>query len=118
MPKRPGKSENRLRRAWAAAVPDHCIALAWSPDSKFLAAAAVSGPIVVFDATTGKPRFELPGHGFGTAALDWQPGGSLLASAGQDGTAKLWGTATGSLASTLAGGAGWVERVAWSPDGT
>src|SRR5947208_13439129 len=100
--KRPGKSENRLRRAWAAAVPDHCVALAWSPDGKLLAAAAVSGPITVFDAASGKPRSELPGHGFGTAALDWQPGRALLASAGQDGTAKLWDTSTGGLAASLA----------------
>lgn len=114
--KRTGKAENRLRKAWAAAVPDHCVALAWSPDGALLAAAAVSGPIVVFD-TTGKARFELPGHGFGTAALDWQPTGPLLASAGQDGTAKLWDTTTGTATASLAGGAGWVERVAWSPDG-
>jgi len=111
------RSENRLRRAWIAAVPDHCVALAWSPDGQLLAAAAVSGPVVVFETAKGKPRFELPGHGFGTSALDWQPGGALLASAGQDGTAKLWDTSTGALVSTLASGAGWVERVAWSADG-
>ena len=116
--KRPGKSENRLRKAWDTAVPDHCVALAWSPDGRLLAAAAVSGPVTIFDASTGKPRFELPGHGFGTAALDWQPEGSLLASAGQDGTAKLWDTTTGTQAAFLAGGAGWVERVAWSADGS
>ena len=45
-----GKSENKLRPVWQASVPDHTIALSWSPDSRFLAAAAVSGPITIFDA--------------------------------------------------------------------
>ena len=50
-----GKSENKLRPVWQAAVPDHAIGVAWSPDGARLAAAAVSGPITIFDAATGKP---------------------------------------------------------------
>ena len=44
---------NKLRVAWQASVPDHAIGLSWSPDGKCLAAAAVSGPIVIFDAGSG-----------------------------------------------------------------
>jgi WD40 repeat protein len=109
----PRLSDNRLRQLWTAAVPDHCVGLAWSADGRHLAAAAVSGPVTVFDAA-GKVAHELPGHGFGTAHLDWQPGGSLLATAGQDGKAKLWAAAA---ETALTGGSGWVERVAWSADG-
>jgi WD40 repeat protein len=112
-----GKSENKLRPVWQAAVADHVIGLAWSPDGARLAAAAVSGPISVFDAATGKPVYELAGHGFGTASIAWQPGGNLLASVGQDGKARLWDTTTGKEAKSLDAGASWAEKIAWHPSG-
>jgi WD40 repeat protein len=115
---RPSPSENKLRPAWKAAVADHVIGLCWSPDGTWLAAAAVSGPIAVFDAATGKPVCELPGHGFGTAAITWQPNGTLLASAGQDGKVWLWDTISGTEAKALDGGAAWVEQLAWNAAGT
>jgi WD40 repeat protein len=110
------KAGSRLRRAWVADLPDHCVAVGWSADGERLAAAAVSGPVVVFDAKTGTPIHRLPGHGFGTAAIEWQPNGSLLATAGQDGKARLW-DAAGAEVATLAGGSAWVEHLAWSLDG-
>jgi WD40 repeat protein len=110
-------SDNKLRLAWKAAIPDHVIALVWSPDGKALAAAAVSGPVLLLDANSGKTLHELKGHGFGTTAAAWQPGGTLLATAGQDGKVRLWDTVTGTEAKPLDGGAAWVEQLAWSPDG-
>src|SRR5205807_994833 len=107
-----------LRLAWTPQVADHVIGVSWSPDAKRLAAAAVSGPITVFDATTGKPIHELKGHGFGTTAVAWQPNGIVLASAGQDGKVRLWDTTTGTEAKALDGGAAWVEQLAWSADGS
>src|SRR3954468_20585681 len=95
--------ENKLRLAWKASVPDHVIGVAWSPDGRFLATAAVSGPVMIFDVNTGKPAHELTGHGFGTAAVAWQPGGSLLATAGQDGKVRLWDTAAGTEVKALDG---------------
>lgn len=112
-----GKSQNRLRPVWQAALTDHTIGLAWSPDDKLLAAAAVSGPITIFDAATGKPVHELKGHGFGTAAIAWQPGGSLLASVGQDSKVRLWDAAAGCEVKTLDAGASWAEKLAWHPSG-
>lgn len=108
---------NKLRTAWQASLPDHAIALAWSPDGKRLAAAAVSGPIAIFDSASGKPLCQLKGHGFGTAALAWQPGGTVLASAGQDGKLRLWQTETGTELASLDGGSSWVERVQWNSNG-
>ncbi len=115
--KRGGKSENRLRKAWSTTLPDHCIGLAWSPDESKIAAAAVSGPIVLLESRTGSAAHTLPGHGFGTTAIAWQPGGTLLASSGQDGMLRLWDTATGTEKHAMAGGSAWVEHLAWAPDG-
>lgn len=112
-----GKAENRLRPVWQAAVPDHVIGVAWAPDGSRLAVAAVSGPITIFDANTGKPVHQLKGHGFGTAALAWQPTGALLASVGQDSKVRLWDTSTGQEAKTLDAGASWAEKVVWHPSG-
>lgn len=112
-----GKAENRLRPVWQAAVADHAIGAAWAPDSSRLAVAAVSGPITVFDANTGKPLHQLKGHGFGTAALAWQPTGNLLASVGQDSKVRVWDTASGGEAKTLDAGASWAEKAVWHPLG-
>lgn len=112
-----GKTENKLRTLWQATIPDHVIALAWSPDGKVLAAAVVSGPITLLDAATGKPIHELKGHGFGTTAIAWQPGGNLLASVGQDSKVQLWDAAQGKKAHALEAGGAWGEKLAWHPSG-
>jgi WD40 repeat protein len=105
----------RLVRRWKAEVEDHVISLAWSPTGKTVAAAAVCGPIVLFDPATGKALRTLPGHGFGTTAVSWRHDGNLLASAGQDGKVRLWDVETGQEKAALAGGAAWVEHVLWHP---
>lgn len=107
-------SDNKLRPGWTATLPDHVIGLSWSPDGWFLAAAAVSGPVAVFDAA-GKAVHQLPGHGFGTAAVAWQPTGALLATAGQDGKVRIWDGGAEVLA--IDAGTTWVERLAWHPSG-
>jgi WD40 repeat protein len=112
-----GKSENKLRPVWQVSVPDHTQGVTWSSDGKFLAAAAVSGPITIFDAATGKPAHQLKGHGFGTAFIAWQPNGNLLASVGQDNKVRLWDTTTGQEAKALDAGASWAEKLAWHPSG-
>lgn len=104
-----------LTAAWQAELDDHAIAVAWSPDGATLAAAAISGPITLFDAATGAVRRALPGHDFGTAALSWSPDGTLLASGGQDGRVRIWAADTGEQRWAADGGAAWVERVGWCP---
>lgn len=106
-----------LTRLWHASIGEHVIALRWSPDGSMLAAAAVGGPITLFDAQ-GAVRHTLPGHGFGTADLSWHPRGAILCSAGQDGKVRFWDVANGSEVRQVAGGASWVEQLAWSPDGS
>lgn len=107
--------DNKLRPGWSATIPDHVVALAWSPDGSVLAAAAVSGPVALFEAA-GKPLRQLAGHAFGTAAVAWHPTGTTLATAGQDGTVRIW-DAAGAEGRALDAGAEWVERLAWHPSG-
>lgn len=102
---------------WRQTLPDYVVALAWLPDGLTLWAAAISGTIHAFDATTGQPKFTCPGHGFGTMAISLHPDGKVLASAGQDGKVRLWDTQTGQALKVLDGGAAWVEHVLWSPKG-
>lgn len=111
----PKAAADRLRPAWAARVPDHVVGLAWSPDGRRLAAAAVSGPVHVFDAG-GQPVAMLAGHEHGTMAVAWA--NDRLATAGQDGKVRVWDAALWQERAALDGGAPWVERVAFSPDGS
>ncbi len=110
-------SDNKFRLGWTATVADHVISLSWSTDGHRVAIAAVSGPISVLDAATGKAVHELTGHGFGTTVVAWQPGGTHLASAGQDGKVRLWDALAGTESLALDGGGSWVEQLTWSPDG-
>lgn len=105
-----------LRSQWQAHIEDHVIALAWSPPAgRWLAAAAVSGPIFLIDTRRGEILRCFRGHHPGTMALAWHPNGSILASAGQDGQVRLWDVISGEQIVELAGGAVWVEQVAWLP---
>ncbi len=104
----------RLTRRWQSEISDHVSALAWSPDKKWVAAAAVSGPVTVFDAGNGTARLQLSGHTFGTSALGWSADALHLASAGQDGQVRFWDQ-TGSERLAVPGGSAWVERLAWHP---
>lgn len=114
MPKPPPKPV-ALPISWQAAMDDHIIALAWSPDGHWLAVAEVSGPIALFDAATGARRWRIDGHGLGTTALAWRPDGGVLCSAGQDGGMRWWAPESGEELLRLSGGAAWVEHLAWTP---
>lgn len=103
-----------MRSQWQTNIGDHVIALAWSPPSgRLLAAAAVSGEILLCNTKNGEPLHRLSGHLFGTTALAWRPDGEVLASSGQDGKVRLWNAQSGAEIACLAGGAAWVEHVVW-----
>jgi WD40 repeat protein len=112
--KRPGRPA-ALRPCWQANLADHAIALEWSPDGAVLAAAAVSGPVVLFDGLTGQARHRLAGHQLGTAAVGFSHDGLRFASCGQDGKVRLWALGTSQEQQALDGGAPWVERLVWCP---
>jgi WD40 repeat protein len=126
-----------LTKHWAAVLDDYVIDLAWSPDGTQLAAASASGPVSIFQGSTGTKLHELPGHENGTNCLAWRPSvtptpaaassdtpssrpsslaSSLtLATGGQDGAVKLWDTSAGQHTATANLGTAWVEHLAWRP---
>ncbi|MCY4146294.1 MAG: WD40 repeat domain-containing protein [Chloroflexi bacterium] len=106
-----------LKAIWRATIDDHPIGLAWSPDSKIVAVAGVSGPIMLFNGADGALQHRLPGHAFDTMAIAWRKDSQRLASVGQDGKARIWDAQTGTQKAEMDGGASWVERVAFSPVG-
>jgi WD40 repeat protein len=112
---KPKPSQQPLKTLWRAAMDDHPIGLAWSPDGNLLAVAGVSGPITLYDGENGAVRHRLSGHTLDTMAISWHKDSRILVSVGQDGRVRLWDTVTGAQTVEMAGGAGWVERVAFSP---
>ncbi len=114
------RSSKRFVPRWDADIGDHVISLAWSPDGRGLGTGSVSGPIVLFGSSDGKPVHQLAGHGFGTTMLAWHPtNAQKLASSGQDGLVKLWDLKSAPPACLdLKGGGAWVERLAWSGAGS
>jgi WD40 repeat protein len=106
-----------LRPIWRTELTDHTIAVAWQPGGSLLAAAALDGPITLFQGEDGRTQHDLAGHQLGTSALHWAPDGRRLASAGQDGNIRLWDPSSGEQVTAVKAGAQWVEHVAWSPDG-
>ncbi|HMP73951.1 MAG TPA: WD40 repeat domain-containing protein [Kiritimatiellia bacterium] len=102
---------------WFGAIDDYVQALRWSPDGRFLAAASVSGPILVLPVDEKTAKHNLPGHGMGTHAIAWHPASQHLASGGQDARVKVW-SPDGTLRENWPGDADWIEHVAWNHAGT
>ena len=104
----------QLRENWTATISDHVIDLAWSPDGRYVAAASVLGPVIIFEGRRRAVIHAFKGHEFGTMSIAWRPDSKVLASAGQDGKIRLWDMTTGEAVHSLDGGAAWVEHLAWS----
>jgi WD40 repeat protein len=68
----------------------HVFGLAFSPDSKILAAASLDGIVKLFDATTGRQLAAFRADEGGTWAVTFAPDGKTLATAGEEQTVKLW----------------------------
>jgi WD40 repeat protein len=87
--------------------------VAWSPDGKRLATGGMDSG-TVWDVSTGKEMFTLPGHDvIGTIA--WSPDGKRIAG-NEDKTAIVWDASDGKVLCTMAGQSDMVRSVAWSPD--
>jgi WD40 repeat protein len=91
--------------------------VAFSPNSRWLAAPGYGWSVMVWEAATGRGLNRLVGHTARVLSVHFSPDGRLLASAGEDRTIKIWDATTGREMHTLAGHGGLVSRVHFSPDG-
>ncbi len=70
------------------------LAVAVSPNGKFLATGAQDGLVILWDPATGKKLTGITAHAGRVTALVFTGDSKYLASAGEDRTLKLWDTAT------------------------
>jgi tetratricopeptide (TPR) repeat protein len=91
-------------------------ALAWAPDSRRLAVGS-RGPILLWDAGTGRPVATLDGHTRDVNGLSWSPDGRRLASCGGDADLHVWDGNDGRPLARWRAHGGWVFALSWSPDG-
>jgi WD40 repeat protein len=97
---------------------DHPVsALAFSPDSKCLAAASFGRDVKLSDSTTGKVRHIFDLHTGNVECVAFSPNGRRLASGGEDRTVRVWDAATGREVLGLRGHTDRCACVAFSPDG-
>jgi WD40 repeat protein len=91
---------------------DPVSALAASADRKWLATAAKDNVIRIWDAVSGKPVKELPGHTGAVNSLRFSPDNLKLASGSADKTIRVWDVAAGKVFAQAAT-ANEVSALAW-----
>jgi WD40 repeat protein len=66
------------------------LAVAWSPDSQFLACGTTGSELFVWNMVTLIPLAQLQGHRDIIDRLAWSPDGNRLSSVARDGTLQIW----------------------------
>lgn len=93
------------------------LALAWSPNSKYLATADAIGSIRVWEMKSGKTVLTYRGHDLPVHSLAWSPGGKYIASAGQDQVIRIWDAFTGARVFASRRQSEPIIRLIWQRDG-
>jgi small GTP-binding protein len=92
--------------------------LDFSPDGKFLAAAAADQMVRIWDLSTGQMIGGLK-HPASVTCISWSPNGELLATGGGSGdhVVRVWDLTNKKVVRFLRGHFGIVRDLSWSPDG-
>jgi WD40 repeat protein len=95
------------------------LAVAFSPDSKTLAAACKDNIVNLWDLSGAQPavRHTLKEHTGPVLALAWSKDGTWLATGGADNLVHIWEAKTGKKEKTLPKHSSAVAALAWSTDG-
>ena len=99
-------------------------AVAFSPDSRWLATGSRAGQVKVWEARTGREKLTFRGHSLPIQGVAFSPDGRCIASGAgtydfdrSDSELKVWDARTGRELLDLRGHIGKVQAVAFSPDG-
>ena len=93
------------------------MAVAWSPDDRWLLTASKDKSARIWDATTGALQRTLVGHRDWVLAAVFAPNSQLVATGSADDVIRLWDTRSGQCLRTLTNHQGDVLSLAFSPDG-
>jgi uncharacterized protein with WD repeat len=96
---------------------DSVFAVAFSPDSKLIAAAGADRAIRVWEVDSGKQTAIIEDHADWILDIAFSPDGKRLASASRDKTAKVFDVIKKESLVTFPGHAQTVDTVAFTPDG-
>ena len=92
------------------------LAVAWSPDGKFIVTGGADQLVILWDAQTGAQLRHFQGHTALVSSVAFSPDGRQVLTGSGDNTARLWDVAIGQEIRRFEH-QGWVRCVAFSPDG-
>jgi WD40 repeat protein len=96
---------------------DSALAVAFSPDSKRLAAAGADRAVRIWEVASGKPVAVIEDHADWVSDLAFSPDGKRIVTASRDKTCKVFDVDRKESLATFPGHAQPVHAVAFSPDG-
>lgn len=108
-------SSQRILRGYNGNV----LALAWSPNNRYLATASSDYRVRIDGALSNYPVTTIKiDNSTLKNALAWSPSGQHLAIGGNDKLVHLWNIATKKETYSYHGHSGYVQSIVWSPDGS
>jgi len=92
-------------------------AIAWSPDSKYVASASEDKSIQVWEADTGHQLLIYHQHHDVARMIAWSPDSKYLACASEDHAIEVWSANNGNRVHRYSGHTNRVRAIVWSPNG-